>query len=108
MSRRTMAVSLSKRNSARALASSVLPTPVVLVRVLAPAPFFPALPRLEPLADLLDVTQPGLLHLPLAPEVLELLLDLLDLQLDLGQPLARVLFFLAAEHPLGQLELEQP
>ena len=50
--------------------------------------------RVEPLADFLDVAQAGLLHLPLAAQVLKLLLDLADLVLDLGQPLEGVLFLL--------------
>ena len=56
-------------------------------------------------ADLLDVAQARLLHLPLAAEVLELLLELGDLLLDLGEPLEGVFLVLAREHPLGQLEL---
>ena len=82
--------------------------PLLHVADLIPGPAVLGLHRLQPLADLLDVAQAGLLHLPLAAEVLELLLDLLDLQLDLGEPLAGVLLLLVAEHPLGQLQLQQP
>ncbi len=66
------------------------------------------LDRLEVLAERRDVPLAELLDLPLAPEVLQLLLDLVDLVLDLGQAVEGVLLGLVLEHPLGELELQEP
>ncbi len=66
------------------------------------------LDRVESLADFLDVAQARLFHLPLPAQVLELLFDLADLVLDLGQAVEGMLFLFVTEHSLGKLELKQP
>ena len=77
-------------------------------RISSQAAVVVVLDGLEPLADLLDVAQAGLLHLPLPAQVLELLLDLRDLRLDLGSRSRACSSSSCLEHPLGELELEQP
>ncbi len=59
-------------------------------------------------AHLLHVAQSGFLHLPLAAEVLQLLLVLGDLLLDFQQALLGMDLGFRLEHTLGKLELEQP
>ncbi len=75
---------------------------------LVPDPLIVGLHVDEPLADLLDIAEARLLELPLGAEILLFFLEAIDFRLDLGQPFEGVLFFLAGQHPLRQLELEQP